>query len=144
MSMTSQRDIRWAAVATGLAAVLVATGCTHDPAPEPPPRPASTSPPSTLARVEVGDRLTVTATVERIVGDEALVVRDVDLTDGTLLVLARQAVEASPPQLVTVEGTVVRFSYGDLAARHRLTDRDAYHPFEGQKALTASQVTVWR
>ncbi|GIJ80943.1 hypothetical protein SAMN05443287_104526 [Micromonospora phaseoli] len=141
--MTNQHGIRRAAIATGLAAVLVVTGCTHEPVADPPARPGATSPPSTLTRVAVGDQMTVTAAVDRIV-DDALVVRDVDLTEGTLLVLTEQAVDASPPQLVTVEGTVVRFSYRDLAAHHRLSDREAYRPFEGQKALVASRVTVWR
>lgn len=142
--MAGQRNLRRAAVAAALAAALLSAGCTREPAPEPPPRPASTGPPSTLARAAIGDRLTVTAAVERVVGDGAFVVRDVDLTDGALLVLTRQAVEATPPQLVTVEGTVVLFSYGDLAVEHGLGDPDTYRAFDGQKALAAGRVTVWR
>ncbi|MFF5217326.1 hypothetical protein [Micromonospora sp. NPDC000442] len=136
--------VRHAAVATALAAVLAVTGCAREPVAEPPPPSTGTSPPDTLARVEVGAALTVTAAVDRIIDERAIVVRDIDLTEGTLLVLTRQAVEAAPPQLLSVEGTVVRFSYRSLAARHDLTDPAAYRPFEGQKALVASQVTVWR
>ncbi|GAB3838090.1 hypothetical protein GCM10029963_03780 [Micromonospora andamanensis] len=136
-------QLRHAAVAAGLAAVLVGTGCARDPVAEPPPPSTGTSPPNTLARVEVGDALTVTAAVDRVVDERALVVRDIDLADGTLLVLTRRAVAASPPQLVTVEGTVVTFSYRGLAARHHLTDPAEYRSFEGRKALVAGQVTVW-
>ncbi|WBB53536.1 hypothetical protein [Verrucosispora sp. WMMD573] len=136
--------VRHAAVATALAAVLAVTGCAPEPVAEPPPPATGTSPPNTLAKVDVGDSLTVTATVDQVIDERALVVRDVDLADRTLLVLTRQAVEAAPPQLVSMEGTVVRFSYRSLATRHQLTDPTAYRPFEGQKALVASQVTVWR
>ncbi|MER7459265.1 hypothetical protein [Micromonospora sp. NPDC126480] len=141
--MAGQHLLRRVAVVAGLAAALLSGGCTREPEPEP-PRPASTSPPSTLARAEVGDRLTVTAAVERIIDDGAIVVRDVDLTDGSLLVLTRQAVEARPPQLVTVEGTVVRFVYGDLAGERGLGDPETYRAFDGQKALAAGRITVWR
>ncbi|MEV4544369.1 hypothetical protein [Micromonospora echinaurantiaca] len=143
--MAGQGRVRRAAITAGLIlAALSSAGCTWDPAPQPSPRTASTSPPSTLARAEIGDRLTVTAAVERVVDDAAFVVWDVDLADDPLLVLTRQVVEAAPPQLVTVEGTVVRFSYRDLVGRPGLGDPDAYRSFEGQKALAADQVTVWR
>ncbi|MCZ7423349.1 MULTISPECIES: hypothetical protein [unclassified Micromonospora] len=136
--------VRHAALATALAAVLAVTGCAPEPEAEPPPPSTGTSPPNTLAQVDVGDALTVTAAVDRVVDERALVVRDVDLADRSLLVLTRQPVEATPPQLLSVEGTVVRFSYRRLAARHHLTDPAAYRTFEGQKALVAGQVTVWR
>jgi hypothetical protein len=139
-----RHEARHAAVATTLAAVLAVNGCAPEPVAEPPPPATATSPPNTLAKVDVGDALTVTATVDQVIDERALVVRDVDLADRTLLVLAPQAVEAAPPQLLRIEGTVVRFSYRSLAARHQLTDHTAYRPFEGQKALVASQVTVWR
>ncbi len=143
ITVTGQHTLRRAAVAAGLAGALLSGGCTREPAPEP-PRPAETGPASTLARAAVGDRLTVTASVDRVVGDGGFVVRDVDLTDGTLLVLTRQAVEVRPPQLVTVEGTVVLFSYGDLDGGPGLGDAAGYRAFDGQKALAAGRVTVWR
>lgn len=143
--MAGQGRVRRVAINAGLVlAALPSAGCTWDPAPQPSPRPASTSPSSTMARAEIGDRLTVTAAVERVVDDAAFVVWDVDLADDSLLVLTRQVVEAAPPQLVTVEGTVVRFSYRDLLGRPGLGDPDAYRSFEGRKALAADQVTVWR
>lgn len=132
-----------AATAAALVALLVTSGCGRDRVTAP-PRPVDTSPPSTIARAQVGDRLIVTAAVEQIVDDAAIVVRDVDLTGGTLLVLTTEAGEASPPELVTVEGIVVLFSYRDLAGRHRLGDPDGYGAFEGQKALAAVRVTLWR
>ncbi|QGN48687.1 hypothetical protein GKC29_18910 [Micromonospora sp. WMMC415] len=139
--MVGQHGVRRAAIAAGLVAALLSGGCSRDPGPEPPQRPSSTSPPSTLARAAVGDRLTVTAAVERVIDEGAIVVRDVDLSDGSLLVLTRQAVEATPPQLVTVEGTVILFSSGDLAAEFA---PHPYRAFDGKKALAAGTVTVWR
>jgi hypothetical protein len=145
ITMGGQRILRRATIAAVLVAALYVSGCNRDLTAETPPRPASTSPPSTLARTAIGDRLTVTAAVERIVDDRAFVVRDVDLTAGALLVLTRQVVDMTPPQLVTVEGTVILFSYGDLAVEHGLgDDLDTYRAFDGQKALVAGQVTVWR
>lgn len=142
--MADRGRVRRAAIAAALVvAAASAGGCTREPAAQPPPR-AALTPPSTLARAEVGERLTVTAAVELVVDDVAFVVRDVDLADDALLVLTSGTVEAAPPQLVTVEGTVVRFAYGDLAGRPGLGGPDDYRAFEGRKVLAADQVTVWR
>ncbi|MFY1594802.1 hypothetical protein [Micromonospora sp. WMMD737] len=96
----------------------------------------------TVARAEVGDRLTVTAAVDRVITDTAFVVRDADLTDGTLLVLTTGASVPAPPQLVTVRGTVVRFSHRDLSDRYRLGSPGPYRAFEGGRALVAQELTV--
>ncbi|MEU8214014.1 hypothetical protein AB0B85_32970 [Micromonospora sp. NPDC049044] len=97
------------AAATLSAVVLLAGGCTGEPAaPRPSPVPTPTTAPGTVARAEVGDLLTVTASVERVITDGAFVVRDVDLTDGALLVLSTGLTVPAAPQLVTVEGTVIR------------------------------------
>jgi hypothetical protein len=126
------------------AVVLLVAGCT-DPPPEAPPRPepVSTRPTGTVARAEVGDRLTVTASVERVITDTAFVVRDVDLTDGTLLVLSTARPAPAPPQLVTVEGTVIRFSHPEFADRYRLGPPGPYRAFEGRQALVAEELRSW-
>lgn len=141
--MAGQRPTRRTAIAAGLAAVLIAAGCGRGPAPEP-PRSAGTGPPSTIARAEIGGRLTVTAAVDRLVDDGAFVVRDADLTDGALLVLTTTRTQASPPELVTLDGVVILFAYDGLAARYGLRAPEPYRAFEGQRALAADQVTVWR
>ncbi|MEU1968630.1 hypothetical protein ABZ541_23285 [Micromonospora sediminicola] len=129
--------------ALSTAAVLVA-GCASRPEdPQPTPEPTSTVRLGTVARAEVGARLTVTATVDRVITGTAFVVRDVDFTDGTLLVLSVDPASAEPPQLVTVTGTVVDFSYRDLSDRYELGPSGAYRDFEGGRALAAEDVTVW-
>ena len=125
------------------AAMLVA-GCSGQPEdPQPTPEPASTVRLGTVARAEVGARLTVTATVGRVITGTAIVVRDVDFTDGTLLVLSADPVTAEPPQLVTVSGTVVDFPYRARSDRYELGPAAAYRDIEGGRALVAEDVTVW-
>ncbi|WFF00255.1 hypothetical protein [Micromonospora sp. WMMD964] len=132
------------AAATLSAVVLLAGGCTDEPAaPQPSPVPTPTTAPGTVARAQVGDQLTVTATVETVITESAFVVRDVDLTDGTLLVLSTGPSVPAAPQLVTVEGTVIRFSHGDLTGRYHLGPRGPYRAFEGGRALVARELTVW-
>lgn len=126
------------------AVALLVTGCAGRPAdPQPTPEPTSTVRLGTVARAEVGARLTVTATVDRVITGTAFVVRDVDFTDGTLLVLSTGKATAEPPQLVTVVGTVIDFSYRDLSDRYQLGPSGAYRDFEGGPALAAEDVTVW-
>ncbi|MEV1155980.1 hypothetical protein AB0J27_11315 [Micromonospora chokoriensis] len=132
------------AVVTLSAVVLLVGGCTGEPeAPQPSREPAPTTAPGTVARAEVGDQLTVTASVERVITDSAFVVRDVDLTDGTLLVLSTGLSVPAAPQLVTVEGTVIRFSHRDLTGRYQLGPPGPYRAFEGGRALVARELTVW-
>ncbi|MEV4766791.1 hypothetical protein AB0J89_29580 [Micromonospora chokoriensis] len=138
-----KRRVRPAA-ATLSAVVLLAGGCTGEPeAPRPSPVPTPTTAPGTVARAEVGDQLTVTASVEQVITDGAFVVRDVDLTDGTLLVLSTGLTVPAAPQLVTVEGTVIRFSHRDLTGRYHLGPPGPYRAFEGGRALVARELTVW-
>ncbi|WP_181545450.1 hypothetical protein [Micromonospora saelicesensis] len=47
------------------------------------------------------------------------------------------------PQLVTVEGTVIRFSHRDLTGRYHLGPPGPYRAFEGGRALVARELTVW-
>ncbi|MDG4801439.1 hypothetical protein [Micromonospora sp. WMMD980] len=132
---------RRAAVALS-AIVLLVAGCAGRPDPEPTPEPTPTVRLGTVARAEVGARLTVTATVDRVVTGGAFVVRDVDFTDGTMLVLSAEPITAEPPQLVTVSGTVVDFSYRELADRYDLGPSGPYRSFEGGRAIVAERVTV--
>ncbi|MEV5819693.1 hypothetical protein ACFYMB_27185 [Micromonospora haikouensis] len=123
---------------------LLVAGCTDRSAdPRPTPEPSPTVRLGTVARAEVGARLTVTATVDRVIAGTAFVVRDVDLTDGTLLVLSADPTTAEPPQLVTVYGTVIDFSYRELSDRYELGPAGAYREFEGGRALAAQGVTFW-
>ncbi|SCL13583.1 hypothetical protein GA0070616_0185 [Micromonospora nigra] len=130
-------------LAVALVAALSAVGCSDDPEPQPAPELSRKGPTSTIARAELGDRLTVTASVGEVVADGAFVVRDVDLTNGVLLVLTPD-VPPQAPQLVTVRGTVVSFDYDDLTDRYRLGGPAAYRDFEGRRVLAAEDVQVWR
>lgn len=141
--MGGRHDRMRPALAVLPAVVLLVTGCTSPPAaPRPSPAPLPTTRPGTVARAEVGDRLTVTAAVDRVITDTAFVVRDADLTDGTLLVLTAGPSAPAPPQLVTVRGTVIRFAHRDLSDRYRLGSPGPYRAFEGGRALVAQELTV--
>ncbi|MFC0005540.1 hypothetical protein [Micromonospora siamensis] len=76
--------------------------------------------------------------------DAAFIVRDVDFTDGTLLVLSTEPITAEPPQLVTARGTVIDFSYRELSDRYDLGPLAAFRDFEGGRALVAQEVKVWK
>ncbi|MEV1142122.1 hypothetical protein [Micromonospora sp. NPDC049799] len=132
------------ALAALSAVILLTAGCTNPPAvPQPSPEPAPATRLGTIARAEVGDRLTVTATVDRVIADRAFVVRDVDLTNGILLVLSAGPSAPAPPQLVTVQGTVIRFSHRDLADHYALGPPGPYRAFEGRPALVAQALRTW-
>ncbi|RBJ11610.1 hypothetical protein DRA43_00300 [Micromonospora provocatoris] len=134
---------RWQLAALSAAAILV-TGCdSRSGDPQPTPEPTSTVRLGTVARADAGARLTVTATVDRVITGTAFVVRDVDFTDGRLLVLSAGRTTGEPPQLVTVVGAVIDFSYRDLSDRYQLGPPGAYRDFEGGRALAAEDVTVW-
>ncbi|MEU1839373.1 hypothetical protein [Micromonospora chersina] len=85
----------------------------------------------------------MTAAIERVITDAAFVVRDADLTDEALLVLSPASPAPEPPQLVTVRGTVIQFSYRELDDRYSLGSGGPYRTFEGKRALVAAEVTVW-
>jgi hypothetical protein len=58
-------------------------------------------------------------------------------------VLTGTASALRPPDLVTVNGAIILFSFADLAARHELADAGSYAVFEGRKALEAPDVRSW-
>lgn len=141
--MSCLGPIRWRGTTALLAclALAPAVGCANDPDPAPSPSPRTTTPASTLARASVGDRLTVTATVAAVLTARSFVVRDVDLTNDRLLVLAERPADVRHPDLVTVTGIVVRFRYADYQERFELSGVVDYRPYEGLKALVADRVT---
>ena len=124
-----------------LLACLPVFACSAPPEPEPEPEPSRRAPQATIEASEVGDRLTVTASVADVPAGRSFVVRDADLPDQGLLVLGDAAVRV--PALVTVEGTVERFAFDRFRDRYELTDAAAYRRFEGRKILVADEVRSW-
>jgi hypothetical protein len=108
---------------------------------EPTPEPSPSPPLNTIEASEVGDRLTVTASVADVPAGRSFVVRDVDLPDDGLLVLGESDVRV--PALVTVVGTIERFTFDRFSDRYELTDAAAYRRFEGRKILVADDVRSW-
>lgn len=96
---------------------------------------------NTIEASEVGDRLTVTASVADVLPGRSFVVRDVDLPDNGLLVLGQAQVRA--PALVTVEGTIERFTFDRFGDRYELIDTAAFLRFEGRKVLVAEDIRSW-
>lgn len=131
------RLVAWCLVFVTCLAV-VACGSSEKPTPEPSRRPP---PMGTIEASEVGDRLTITASVTDVPAGRSFVVRDVDLPDEGLLVLGEAAVQA--PALVTVEGTIERFTFDRFGDRYALTDPAFYRRFEGRKVLVADQIRSW-
>jgi hypothetical protein len=105
------------------------------------PEPSRPPPLNTIEASEVGDRLTLTASVADVPGEGSFVVRDADLPDEGLLVLS--GAEVQVPALVTVEGTIERFAFDRFGERYGLTDAAAYRRFDGGKILVADEVRSW-
>ena len=120
-----------------LFACLLVAGCTSSDDDEPRPAPTRSAVLDTIARSDVGDRLTVTATVTRVLSRRAVVLRDVDLPPGGLLVLGDVPAGLRTDDLVTVVGRIDRFAYQRFGPSYRLGSASAYAPFEGAKALVA-------
>jgi hypothetical protein len=136
---------RRAPVLTLLLLCLVAASCTSA---RDAPRDEAAPTPSgavldTVERVAVGDRLTITAAVVRVLAPRAFVVSDVDLPDRGLLVLGDGPAGLSRNDLVTVSGTVDRFAFDRFRFPYDLADAGAYGSFEGRKVLVASAVRSW-
>jgi hypothetical protein len=132
----SGRLVAWC-IALLACLALLACSSSDEATPEPSRRP----PLDTIEASEVGDRLTVTASVADVPGAGSFVVRDVDLPDDGLLVLSEAEVQV--PALVTVEGTIERFDLDRFSGRYGLTDAATYRRFEGRKILVADEVRSW-
>lgn len=105
------------------------------------PEPRRSPPLGTIEASELGDQLTVTASVADLPVGHSFVVRDVDLPDDGLLVLGEADVRV--PALVTVVGTIERFSFDRFRDRYQLAERPAYVRFEGRKILVAEKIHSW-
>ena len=108
------------------------------------PVPAITANPSpsgvvlkTIANRAVGEHITLTAILSRVLNDEAFVVRDVDLPDQGLLVLGELPTRTSPPALVTVTGVIAVHHPEDLLQDSALAD------FVDRKIVVADTVRSW-
>jgi hypothetical protein len=126
-------------VAIALVVLVTAAGCVR-PArddPDPPRRDADT-----IADAAIGQRLTITAGVDRRLSDRSFIVRDADLPDDGLLVVTLAPTHVWYPVLVTVTGTVRMFHPADFAWL-RLSERSRYTAFDARKVLLADEVKVW-
>jgi len=133
------RPRRAARVAAGLLLAAILAACSGPP---PAPAPAPQRPPQdTITRATEGTRLTVTASVERVLGPHAFVVRDADLPDDGLLVLVTTRAEVRRQQLVTVEGVVIRFRYADHTDLGP-ADPSEFERYEGRKVLIGRLVPL--
>ena len=121
---------------------LVVAGCGGS-RKAPGPELTSHPPRDTVARAQVGDRLLITATVERVLGAGSFVARDVDLPPEGLLVIVDIAPDGlRSTVLVQVDGVVAIFRVRDFP-EIVAGDASPYGPFEGKKALVAARVRVW-
>jgi hypothetical protein len=118
---------------------LLASGCTGDDD-EGSARPTHSTPPDTVAAARVGARLTVTASVVRLIAARAFVVGDVDLPPEGLLVLGDRPSGLRPDDLVMVGGTIQIFAFDRAETRYRLADPAPFAPYAGRKVLAADMV----
>jgi hypothetical protein len=122
-----------------LLACFSATACSSPD--EATPEPSRSPLLNTIEASEVGDRLTVTASVTDVLPGRSFVVRDVDLPDDGLLVLGEAQVRA--PALVTAEGVIERFTFDRFRDRYELADAAAFLRFEDRKFLLAEDIRSW-
>ncbi|MEU4426579.1 hypothetical protein AB0F81_38655 [Actinoplanes sp. NPDC024001] len=94
----------------------------------------------TIAVSNIGDQLTVTGAIERVLGPTTIVVDGVDLPKDGLLVLGRPRTGVRVYDLVTVTGTVARFAYDQMAPTYELTGADPYREFADRKVLIADEI----
>ena len=145
MSLMSARSgfagrlVAWCLVLLACVSVFACTSSVEEVAPEPSREPPA--PVDTIAASEVGDRLTVTASVTEVPPGRAFVVRDADLPGEGLLVLGDAEVRV--PVLVTVEGTVELFAFDRFRDRYELSDAASYRRFEDRKVLVADEARSW-
>jgi hypothetical protein len=130
----------WSLLAMLVVAVCGCAGPAPDPRPS--PEPSLSSPVGTIARLELGDRIIITATVDRRLDTRAFVIRDADLPAAGLLVLDPAGTDVAAPLLVTVHGMIDRFSFATRVAGYGLHESALFGPFEGVKALIAERVVI--
>ena len=134
-------DLGWHACAAALVLLIgttAACSADHDPAP------AVTANPSpsgielkTIAHRAVGEHITLTAGLSRVLNDEAFVVRDVDLPVPGLLVLGELPERTRPPALVTIAGVITLYHPEDLPENSELA------AFRDHKIVVAETVRSW-
>jgi hypothetical protein len=122
---------------------LLAAGCGHPQEQAPPPPRTTHAVRGTMSGAAVGDRLVITASVDRVLSAGSFVVRDVDLPAEGLLVLAAHAPDGlAPAVLLQLDGTVALFRYRDIP-RALLGEASLYRVYEGKKVLIADRVQAW-
>ncbi|GAA3347087.1 hypothetical protein GCM10020358_60550 [Amorphoplanes nipponensis] len=127
-----------------LACCLLSGGCSPSDGDDPEPRPTqATTIMNTIEASDVGDRLTLTAVVVRVLTASSFVVHDVDLPDDGLLVLGGSLTAMHPHDLVTVAGTIDLFAFDRFRERFSLGPASSYGLFEGRKVLVAHDVRSW-
>lgn len=91
----------------------------------------------TIANSGVGEHITLTAGLSRVLTRQAFVVRDVDLPEQGLLVLGELPAQARPPALVTITGVVTIYHPEGLGEDSELAD------FRDRKIVVADTVRSW-
>ena len=125
-----------------LVVFLLASGCTGRDD-EADVRPTHSAPPDTIAATRVGARLTVTASVVRLLAARAFVVRDVDLPPDGLLVLGDRPSGLRTRDLVMARGTIQVFAFDRFGTTYQLADSAPFAPYAGRKVLVADLVRSW-
>ena len=126
-------------MSVALVVLFAAAGCSDSGRedPDPPRRDRDT-----IADAAIGERLTITASVDRRLSDRSFVISDADLPDDGLLVLTRTPTRVWYPVLITVTGTVTMFHLADFGWL-RLGERSRHTAFDGRKVLLADEIRVW-
>ncbi|MDY7087199.1 MAG: hypothetical protein SYR96_19040 [Actinomycetota bacterium] len=97
----------------------------------------------TVPGLDVGDRLTATAVVSRVLAGSAFTIRDADLPPLGLLVLGLVPEGLAPHSLVTVHGTVDQFDFERFSREFGLPSPKPFEMFADRKCLVAERTEVW-
>jgi hypothetical protein len=122
---------------------LLASACTTSSDDEDPVPPTRSAVLDTIATTRLGQRLTLTASVDRLLETRAFVVRDVDLPPDGLLVLGDRPPGLRAPDLVRVQGMIQLFTFNGLGAAYHLTNAARYSRYERRKVLVADLIRSW-
>ncbi|PRX43699.1 hypothetical protein B0I33_114160 [Prauserella shujinwangii] len=89
----------------------------------------------------VGRQVTLSATVDEVVGPRSFVLGAQDYGDDSVLVLAqRDAPDVQEGNVVQVTGTVREFDYQNYEADYALGAADLYEPYGGEEFLVAQNI----